>query len=285
MSLENPSKTKESQERTDISETHIYPSMNRRLQDRYDRIAPQWNSDAYEGTRRDDLIPKLCELLSLDKDGLRVLEAMSGTARLSAEVLAKYPTHDVYALDFSLGMLNQVPTGIKKIQSSIIATPFANGTFDRLIIRNALYDLPRRQQQAALGEIRRILSDDGIFVLQHYVTDTDTFEYLNQLVKMKDVAGNQNEDMGEERFPRYFAPQAEFEEWLSAAGLSATVEETFQGPIRYQKTSEMVDANVWKDYALNLPEEIKNKIDMRTEDDGTITFNFPGVIYRITKSA
>jgi ubiquinone/menaquinone biosynthesis C-methylase UbiE len=282
MSFEKPGSI-ENQESPGIEETKVYPLVNQRLQNRYDRIAPVWNSEAYKGTRRDDLMPKLISLLSVEASKLRVLEAMSGTALLGEKLKATNPLLDVYALDFSRGMLNQVPEFIRTIQSSVIAMPFADKAFPRIALRNSLFDLPKRLQQKALEEIRRVLTDDGVFVLQHYHTTSETFECLNELVKRKDIAANQNEDMGKERFPRYFAPIEEFEKWLDKAGFLFSKEEAFDGEIRYMKTTEMVDVNLWVEYAQSIPEEIKNLIKLRTETDGTMTFNFPGVIYKIEK--
>lgn len=285
MPIEQPGKRIEKKEGSNIAETHLFPLVNERLQARYDRIAPAWNSDAYEGTRRDDLIPELVRLLEAGSASLKILEAMSGTALLAQELKRQNPGHNFYALDFSQGMLNQIPHGIEKVQASVIAMPFPDGSFDRVAIRNALYDLPRRLQRKALNEISRVLAPDGIFVLQHYHTTPETFEYLNELVKRKDVASSQNEDMGEERFPRYFAPVEEFESWLTEEGFDFSREGTFEGAIRYMRTAEMSDMDFWASYANSLPDDVKESLKMRTEGDGTLTFNFPGVIYKIKKRA
>jgi len=100
-------------ERKEIEcETEIYPIIkNTQLQQRYDRIATKWNSDIYEGTRRDDLIPELIKTADI-KEGHKVLETMYGTALLSKEILHSFPSCSFYALDFSRGMLNLVPSGI-----------------------------------------------------------------------------------------------------------------------------------------------------------------------------
>lgn len=62
----NPEREKE------VSETEIYPIINTQLQQRYDRISANWETEAYEGTRRDDLIPRLLKIAEV-KDGQSIL--------------------------------------------------------------------------------------------------------------------------------------------------------------------------------------------------------------------
>ena len=261
-------------------QSKLTAKINKQLQARYDRIAPSWNSDVYAGTRRDDLIPKLITLLEVQAGSLKVLEAMAGTALVSQELKKQNSELECYALDFSQGMLAQIKGAIKKIQASATVMPFADKSFDRICIRNGLYDLPRQLQRKALKEIKRVLSVDGIFVLQNYHTTLATFEYLNELVKQKDIAGSQNKAI-EEPFSRYFAPIEEFEGWLNEAGFEFSREMVFEGEIRYMRTKEMSDTESWLKYANSLPKEIEEVLKMRTEKDRTLTFNFPGIIYRM----
>jgi ubiquinone/menaquinone biosynthesis C-methylase UbiE len=276
----------EATESLGIAETRLYPLVNQRLQDRYDRIATKWSSDVYEGTRMDSLIPSVLDLIQekiSTKEGAKVLEAMAGTALLGGAVKNHYPKSDVYALDFSRGMLNQIHENIHAIQASVVAMPFPDKVFDVVLLRNALYDLPRRLQKKALEEIHRVLADDGIFILQHYYTTPETFECYNELVKRKDIAASQNEDMGEERFSRYFATIDEFESWLTETGFHFSKEKDFEGVIRCMKATEMLDANLWRSYAESLPDVVKAAIKLKPEADGTLSYNFPGVVYKISK--
>jgi ubiquinone/menaquinone biosynthesis C-methylase UbiE len=256
---------------------------NERLQKRYDRIATVWNSPAYEGIRKDELIPKLVALLEIkNEENFSVLEAMSGTGLLSQNIKTEAPRASVTALDSSSEMLKQVPENIRVVQTSVATMPFSDKTFDRICLRNGLYDLSRSTQTQAIHEIKRVLKERGIFVLQHYYTTSETFETLNELVRRKDIAGNQNKDVGEERFARYFGTLDELESELAEAGFDFKREAEFQGEIRYMRTDEMADSTSWVSYDNNLPDEIKTAIDLRKEEDGTLTFNFPGIIYRMT---
>lgn len=261
-------------------ETKSFPILNIPLQKRYDRIATSWNSSQYEGTRMDNLIPDLIDAGRM-VDGLAVLEAMSGTALLSSAIKSTFPNTDSWALDFSQGMLNMAEPSIKKVESSVISTPFEKRAFDRVFLRSALYDLPKQVQLKALQEIRRVLKRNGLFILQTYYSTPDTNKTLNDLVNLKDLASGQYQDMGQER-PRYFSTTEELELWFRQAGFSFEKIKDFNGAIQYIKNNEMSDMGkeMWIKYVEALSEDQKKKINLR-EDGGTITYDFPGVIYRL----
>lgn len=273
-----------SEKEKEIIETEIYPVINAQLQQRYDRISAQWNSKAYEGTRRDDLILKLIEISEIE-DGQKILEAMCGTALLSKELQRLFPKCQNYILDFSQGMLNMASEELKKVQASVVAMPFSDESFDRIFLRSAIYDLPKRMQLKALQEIRRILSTGGTFTLQTYFTDGKTFRALNDIVNIKDLASGQYQDMGKEEYPRYFATLEELKQWFDDAGFSFEQIDEFEGVITYMRTKEMTDLgkSIWIEYIENLSNEIKEAIKLRTEADGTMTYNFPGVIFKLRK--
>jgi ubiquinone/menaquinone biosynthesis C-methylase UbiE len=276
--IESPSSI-ESGEKLKV-ETRSFPILNSPLQKRYDRIAGNWNGPLYEGTRRDELIPKLVDAGRM-ADSLHVLEAMSGTTLLSSYIKDKFPKTDLWALDFSSGMLNMIEPSIQKVESSVISTPFLKRSFDRVFLRSALFDLPKQVQLKALQEIRRVLKKDGLFILQTYHSTDETNVVLNDLVNLKDLASGQYQDMGNEK-PRYFATPNELEGWFFQAGFSFEKVETFNGNIQYTKNSEMSEMGktMWLKYVKDLPKDTKEKINLR-EDKGNIAFDWPGVIYRL----
>ncbi len=276
-SINNPEK-----EQKEISETDLYPIINASLQQRYDRIASYWNTDIYEGTRRDDLIPFIIESADV-QDGMTVLEVMCGTGILSSGLKKEFPKSKVYALDFSRGMLNAAQNDLHKVQSSILATPFSDQSFDRIFLRSAIYDLPRRAQVKALHEIKRVLKNRGIFTLQTYYASPQTREVLNNIVNIKDLASGQYQDMGKE-FPRYFATAAELEHWFSEAGFTFNRLLDFEGVIRYMHTKEMTELgqSMWIEYIEKLPKKIQDAIKLRREENGSLVYNFPGAIYKLS---
>ncbi len=279
--VENPINNPEKQEK-EISETDVYPIVNLPLQQRYDRIASQWNTEIYEGTRRDDLIPVLSDSSEI-KDGMIALEAMCGTGLLSAEIKKRFPKSKVYALDFSRGMLNSVENKIHKVQSSILLTPFPDKSFDRIFLRSAIYDLPRRAQIKALQEVKRTLKENGVFMLQTYHTTLETKDVLNNIVNIKDLASGQYQDMGKE-FPRYFATDKELEKWFAESGFQFSRIQDFEGVMRYLQNKEMTELgqSIWVEHMEKLPQEMKNTIKLRREENGSLVYNFPGAIYKLS---
>ena len=258
--------------------------INEDLQKRYDEI--DWNSFAYEGTRRDDLIPKLLEIADI-KDDDKVLDAMCGTSNLLKESTKKYPNCDYFALDFSIGQLKNIPLEINKIQASVIAMPFDDKSFNKIFIRSGLHDLPRKMHRNALCEIQRILKEDGIFILQTFFTTFKNQLYYNNIVNRKDWAAGyykHPKGLGSEEYPRHFATKEELEKWFDEVGFNYEFIEDFEGVITYLKTKEMHwGQKEWKIYMDSLPENIKKEIQLRSEEGAEYVYNFPGVIYKITK--
>lgn len=257
--------------------------INTKLRDRYNRIASQWNKPAYEGTRRDDLISDLIATAEMPQQG-KVLEAMCGTGILSQRLSEEYPDCVYTALDFSSGMLAQIPDNINKVQSSVTDTKLPNEGFDRVFLRSAIYDLPRDQQFVALKELKRVLKKDGIFVLQTYVSSPETNDVLNDLVNQKDMSAGQFQVMPNgDKHSRYFVTEQELEEWFRRAGLQFEKVKDFEGVITYLKTKELTGTGKqeWVDFANNLPDKIKKQIKLKKEEDDTISYHFPGVIYKL----
>ncbi len=280
--FENPMANIESKEKK-LYETNLYPITNIQLQQRYDRIATKWNSEAYDNTRRDDLIPMLIENADIE-DGQNILEVMCGTAILSKEIKKRYQKCKVYGLDFSRGMLNTIPEEINKIQASVIGMPFPENVFDKILLRTAIYDLPKRLQLNALREVGRTLSNTGTFIFQTYHTTLETHETLNEIANLKDKLAGQYQDMGKEN-PRYFATINELEEWFDEAGFEYERILEFESEIQLQKAQEMPEhaKKVWANYVLNLPQETKQAIKLKEELGQKLVYTFPGVIYKLKR--
>lgn len=278
----NESEKHESKEAIQADST-FYPLVNEQLQKRYDRIATRWNTEAYSNTRRDDLIPTLIETASI-KDGHRVLEAMCGTALVAQKIEERYPNALVCGLDFSIGMLNQIPHDVFRVQASVLGMPFDDETFDRIILRTAIYDLPRRMQRNALAELHRILKNDSIFVLQTYVAEPNTVQILNEIANTKDRLAGQYQDMGKES-PRYFATQEEFNEWFDKVGFKSMLTHTFSSEIQLQKASEMTDdgKRQFSRFMESLPKESRKAIRLKIDDDGNCTYELSGVIWKLIR--
>ena len=190
------------------------------------------------------------------EDGYKVLEAMCGTALVAQKVKDLFHDSKVCGLDFSIGMLNQIPQSIFRVQASVLGMPFEDETFDRVILRTALYDLPRRMQRNALAEIHRVLKSESIFAFQTYVTSSSTKQILNDIANTKDRLAGQYQDMGKEP-PRYFATTEELTDWFDKVGFKSELVHSFSSDIKLQKASEMPDEGKrqFAEFMKNLSEE------------------------------
>lgn len=272
----------ESKEEIEI-DSPIYPLINEQLQHRYDRIATEWCNEKYDNTRRDDLIPILIEAAQI-KDEHSVLEAMCGPAMVAQVIKEKYKEAKICGLDFSIGMLNQIPKDILKVQASVLGMPFEDKIFDRVLLRSAIYDLPKRMQRNALHEISRIMKNDGVFIFQTYLSETHTKQVLNDIANMKDRLAGQYQDMGKES-PRYFATKEEFDEWFEKVGLKGEIVHNFSSSINLQKANEMSDSSKkqFVDFITGFSKETQESINLRLNEEGNYTYTMTGIIYRIIK--
>jgi ubiquinone/menaquinone biosynthesis C-methylase UbiE len=255
-------------------------AVNEKLRGRYNSVASAWNEPKYSDIRRDDLMPKLLAGADL-KNGQVVLEAMCGTGLPARKIAEQYPESEVVALDFSGEMLKQIPasSGIETRQASIVDTGFAAGRFDRVVLRNALYDLTQAQQVGALVEIRRIMKDDGKFVLQTYITKPETQAALNYLTNLKDeIAGNGNPDM-----PRHFATEEELEQWFTTAGFEFEKIGEFSSEINMETKGEMPSIQRMSEAVNGLPEEVWSQLGVAQSDGPRKAMvNVRGGIYKLT---
>lgn len=261
----------------------IYPLINEQLQHRYDRISTEWDSEKYANTRRDDLVPRLIEAAQVE-DGHYILEVMCGTATVARLIKEKNKTTKVQGLDFSIGMLNQIPKDISSVQASVLGMPFEDQTFDKVFLRSAIYDLPKRMQRNALHEISRIMKNSAVFIFQTYLSESHTTQTLNDIANMKDRLSGQYQDMGKES-PRYFATEQEFDEWFEKVGLKNEIIHHFSSGINLEKASEMSDSSKkqFVDFITGLPKKMQEAINLRLNEEGNYTYTLPGIIYRITK--
>lgn len=97
----------------------------------------------------------------------RVLDAGCGTGRLLRSAASVFPAAQLVGVDFSAGMLTQARRFARGtfVRAESDALPFADGAFD--IVTCTACSHHWQQPSAALAELRRITSDDGLLVLAH----------------------------------------------------------------------------------------------------------------------
>ena len=103
------------------------------------------------------------ELLNLPTSGL-LLDAGGGTGRVSSQLLPF--VGGIVLSDVSSGMLKQASRkpGLLPIQTTAESLPFPSGTFDRILVVDALHHF--RDQKQAMSDLFRVLAPGGRLLIQ-----------------------------------------------------------------------------------------------------------------------
>lgn len=249
--------------------------INMAMRKRYEKIASLWNSQRYKGLRRDDLIPLIIKFSDTPQKSSTVLEAMCGTGLIGTAIKDKYKQVNIFFLDASIEMLNEITSKGEKCVGDVCKMPYNANYFNRIIIRFGIHDIAKNFQQDAFKEVFRILKRNGIFILvAHYTNHAANQKILHQLVQLKDKLS---------RHPttdRYFPTMREYLELFSAAGFTKIkVRYKFYSLLEYQKTGEMdeMSKNIWGDFVLSIPKNIKKELFIKKNNYG-LTYRFPAVI-------
>ena len=117
-----------------------------------------------------------------------VLELACGTGLLSSRLAGH--AHVYEATDFSPKMIARAkrgggPVSLHYMVQDATALPYAEGSFDVVLISNALHIMP--DPEKALSEIRRVLRDDGVLIAPNFVQETGTRRFTRTV--LASVAG------------------------------------------------------------------------------------------------
>jgi ubiquinone/menaquinone biosynthesis C-methylase UbiE len=126
--------------------------------DHFDVFAP-W----YDRVVRLPVATRLPELLALPAAGI-LLDAGGGTGRISAHL--KPMVGALVVCDLSLPMLRQAQrkNRLSTVQARAEQLPFAENTFDRVIVADALHHF--NDQRAAIRDLLRVLKPGGRLVIE-----------------------------------------------------------------------------------------------------------------------
>lgn len=104
----------------------------------------------------------------------RLLDVGCGTGRLLRAAASAFPDAELVGVDFSAGMLAQAMNSLRErgalargalVRAESAALPFADGAFD--IVTCTACSHHWQEPSAALAELRRITSADGLLILAH----------------------------------------------------------------------------------------------------------------------
>jgi len=168
------------------------------------------------GFESDDL-KKFIEVAKIS-EGMVVLDAMCGNGVLSKE-LSKLKNINLNLLDNSKFQIEIAKKSVKNAKffvESILKTQFEKEKFDRVFIRNGVYEFPKNKQVKLYKEVLRILKDGGIFLVWVPLLNKNNHKFFQNVVRFKDkLAGY--DDLVENR---YFMTKEEFSEDVKKAGFS-----------------------------------------------------------------
>ena len=124
----------------------------------FDLLAPLYDRVIGFDTTQ-DLIP-LLQLQGTE----RLLDAGGGTGRI-ARLIAPY-VQETWIADLSIPMLHQARDKqvARLVNTSTSALPYANGTFDRILVVDALHHFP--DQPGTIEELWRVLTPGGRVVIE-----------------------------------------------------------------------------------------------------------------------
>jgi ubiquinone/menaquinone biosynthesis C-methylase UbiE len=125
--------------------------------DHFDILAP-----IYDRAIPFSQLEAMLKIAELPVDGI-LLDAGGGTGRVSAG-LRPY-VRGAFVVDFSSGMLAQArEKGLMAVQSPAEKLPFGEGTFERIIMVDALHHV--HEQAKTIAELWRVLKAGGCLVIE-----------------------------------------------------------------------------------------------------------------------
>ena len=151
---------------------HPFPSLTDERYDEmkrsyWDHLAPLYNRIMRKDARAYD---ELYALIRASIEELRVLEVATGTGLIARHVADA--SRVMIATDYSQQMLAQArkdpcPARLTYQTADAAQLPFPDGSFDAVIISNALHIMSDPDQ--VLREIRRVLTGDGLLIAPTFV--------------------------------------------------------------------------------------------------------------------
>lgn len=201
----------------------------------FDRIAPRYDLLNHLLSAGIDRGWRRAAVAYLDAPAdARILDLCTGTADLLVEAIARRPARRGTGVDFSLEMLRRADDKLRRqglsARAALLAgdaerLPFLGALFDGALIAFGIRSVP--MQEAALGEILRVLKPGGRLVVLEFSTPRGAMGVLYRLYTrhvLPRIGGLISGDRGAyaylpasiERFP---SPEA-FAESLRRAGFS-----------------------------------------------------------------
>lgn len=113
------------------------------------------------------------------QDGMRVLEIGPGTGIFTVEAGTRVGKGIVCAVDIQMYVISALKCNLCKAEATNVVPcvasayelPFPDRFFDRVFMVSVLAEIPDRKK--ALREIKRVLTDEGLFAIGEFLPDPD----------------------------------------------------------------------------------------------------------------
>lgn len=138
----------------------------------------------------------------------QVLELATGTG-LIAKHIVRSADH-IEATDASPEMIEQAKQGVKSTKlyfsvQDMFHLPYADQSFDVVIVSNALHIVP--EPERALAEIRRVLTDDGVLIAPTFTHSDNDFRGKAKAFFMKLIGFHQYSKWSSESYLDFLREQ------------------------------------------------------------------------------
>lgn len=149
---------------------------------------------------KDEQWDKFCSLVSV-KDQIEILDLGAGYGSCSRELIKRNPnTHlNITLSDNSevqlkrasdeinnLSNSSQSSFSVKFLNDDIINSRFSDNTFDVILCKMVIHEIPKIKQLKALREINRILKPGGTLVYWDLYLGNDNYDFFTKIIQKKD---------------------------------------------------------------------------------------------------
>ncbi|MFZ5896211.1 MAG: class I SAM-dependent methyltransferase [Myxococcota bacterium] len=120
---------------------------------------------------RRQTIPPITRFLRKNPGRKRILDVACGTGRLLYQLKLAHPQHDYKGIDLSPFYLERArellaERDVELVAGNSEALPFADASFDCVTSVFLFHELPLRARQNTLREMRRVLTEGGLLVIE-----------------------------------------------------------------------------------------------------------------------
>lgn len=234
---------------------------------------------------KDEFFDELVKIAN-PKSGESILDAGCGYGSVTREILKRSKDKKLYCFlaDSNHTQLLRAQEELTSIDSkhksevkffidNLIDTKFKENTFDSVIAKMVIHEIPFKKQQQAIENAYRILKPGGKLIIWDMALDVNTQKFIQEIIRMKDkLAGFKTLEKN-----RYFLRFDEIKTLLSNSGFSKVKNEyKIISPVITHKRLEqefgndILKLNKWHKFIRAKAKELEPKIlkQLQIEDSG-----------------